>query len=125
MHKHDLDSSSLPPLHGVLIQAENMEQMVKEEPKGAEFSGEEGLGRYLDLHEHHQRFVSAHKTFGRKLEYFDYVGCFAADLSATVPKLQKGSRQYREYLELLYKYLMTFYEKTQPLGQASKQLSKV
>ena len=104
-----------------------MEQMIKEEPRGAEFSGEEGLGRYLDLHEHHQRFVSAHKTFGRKVEYSDYVGCFATDLSAAgaVPKLQKSSRQYREYLELLYTYLMTFYEKTQPLGQAAKQLSKV
>lgn len=34
---------------------------------GAEFTGDEGLGRYLDLHEHHQRFVSAHKTFGRKV----------------------------------------------------------
>ena len=41
--------------------------MVKEEPRGAEFSGEEGLGRYLDLHEHHQRLVAAHKTFGRKV----------------------------------------------------------
>lgn len=42
-----------------------------------------------------------------------------------VPKQYKGGRQYREYLEQLYAYLMTFYEKTQPLGQAAKQLKKV
>ena len=51
-------------------QAEDPEQLLKEDMargSGAEFTGDEGLGRYLDLHEHHQRFVSAHKTFGRKV----------------------------------------------------------
>ena len=43
---------------------------------GAEFTGDEGLGRYLDLHEHHQRFVSAHKTFGRKVS-LGPLGCTA------------------------------------------------
>ena len=42
-----------------------------------------------------------------------------------VPKQHKGGRQYREYLGQLFTYLMTFYEKTQPLGQAAKQLKKV
>ncbi len=90
--------------------------------------------------------VHSAKTFGRKLEYYEYVGCFASDLTSSVPKSRKGSKSYRcvksfaaqgllstsvssaaarEYLEHLFSYLMTFYDKTQPLGQAGKQIAKV
>eukprot|EP00955_Chlamydomonas_euryale_P116044 366393-Chlamydomonas_euryale.AAC.3 len=42
-----------------------------------------------------------------------------------VPKAHKGSRIYRTYLEALEQYLLSFYERAQPLGQARKQLVKV
>jgi splicing factor 3A subunit 3 len=39
------------------MQAEDSEHLLKEEPR-VEFSGDEGLGRYLDLHDSFQRFVN-------------------------------------------------------------------
>ena len=36
-----------------------------------EFSGEEALGRYLDLHGHHMAFVNS--AFGRQQDYTEYV----------------------------------------------------
>jgi hypothetical protein len=32
---------------------------------------------------------------------------------------------FREYLEQLLRYLLSFYERTQPLGQVHKQLQKL
>ncbi len=53
-----------------------------------EFTGEELLGRYLDLHQPFQAFTNA--RFGRKLDYYQYMDCFA-DFSA-IPKERKYSR---------------------------------
>ena len=39
-----------------------------------EFSDEEGYGRFLDLHEHYQRYVNV-KGFD-KCDYLDYLGHF-------------------------------------------------
>ncbi|KAG1663564.1 hypothetical protein FOA52_013184 [Chlamydomonas sp. UWO 241] len=104
-----------------VTEAENDEHLLKEEPR-LEFSGDEGLGRFLDLHEHYQAFINS--KFGKKFEYFEYVGSFAADLKE-VAKAHKGSKAYREYLESLHTYLLHFYERAQPLGHAPKGLSKL
>eukprot|EP00955_Chlamydomonas_euryale_P116043 366393-Chlamydomonas_euryale.AAC.2 len=56
------------------LQAESDEHLLREEPR-PEFSGEEGLGRCLDLHEHFQRFVNS--KFGKKMEYYEYICSFA------------------------------------------------
>ncbi|MEW5300909.1 MAG: hypothetical protein WDW36_003802 [Sanguina aurantia] len=52
-----------------------------------------------------------------------YIGAFA-DLGA-VPKQHKGSKEYREYLTQLLAYLESFYSRTQPLAQLSRQTKKV
>lgn len=46
------------------LQAENDEPLLKEEPH-VDFTGEEALGRYLDLHEHHMTFINS--KFGKKV----------------------------------------------------------
>lgn len=103
-----------------ITEAENDEEMLKEEPF-VEFTGEESLGRYLDLHELHMKFMNA-KSFGRKLDYHEYLTCFS-DFTA-IPKHSKFSQQYRDYVEQLLNYLCSFYERTQPLAQYHKQLKK-
>ena len=52
------------------MQAPNDEALLKQEPR-IEFSGEEGYGRYLDLHEPYQTFINS--KFGRQMEYAEYV----------------------------------------------------
>ncbi len=85
------------------------------------FSGEEGHGRYFDLHELHNRFVNA--KFGRQVDYLTYLQQVV--YFSEVPATQRTSAAYQHYLEDLVGYLEGFYERTQPLGDLAKQMSKV
>lgn len=109
-----------PPPCPACPQAENDEHLLREEPH-VEFTGEEGLGRYLDLNEHHMRFFAA--KFGRRLEYFEYLTTFAD--FASVPRQYRLTKPYREYVDGLLSYLSSFHERTQPLAQLDKTLEKV
>lgn len=53
-----------------ITEAEDEESMLKFEPE-VEFSGEESMGRYLDLHELYNHFINA--KFGSKIDYFEYL----------------------------------------------------
>lgn len=100
--------------------AEDDGGMLNEEPK-LDFSGEEGLGRYLDLHELHRAFTNA--KFGRQCDYLEYLGALAD--FGSIERDKKLARPYRQYLQQLLDYLVSFYERTQPLAQLSKQLDKI
>ncbi|EFH47013.1 predicted protein [Arabidopsis lyrata subsp. lyrata] len=87
---------------GRLVDAnEDYEARLKEEPVIA-FSGEEGNGRYLDLHEY------INSKFGERVEYRDKL---------------KLSRQYRKYMEALLEYLVYFFQRTEPLQDLDRILS--
>ncbi|GFR50687.1 hypothetical protein Agub_g12939 [Astrephomene gubernaculifera] len=156
------------PTHD-LTEAEDDTPLLKEEPH-VDFTGEEGLGRYLDLHDLYQRFLNLrnqqHRGKGGKaagagkagtatgdddgavvrvgadgseeaepgaaasgqgvekpVEYYEYLTSFS-DFSS-VPRHQKMSKQFSEYLEALLGYLCHFYERTQPLAQLQRTLDKV
>ncbi|KAK9814485.1 hypothetical protein WJX72_006646 [[Myrmecia] bisecta] len=98
-----------------VTEAENHEDRLKEQPR-VEFSGEEALGRFLDLHEHHNRFLNS--KFGRQVEYAEYVSSLTA--FDQVPRQQRLARAYREYLSGLLAYLESFYERSQPLSSLAK-----
>lgn len=102
-------------------QGEDDEALLREEPAVA-FSGEEGLGRYLDLHDHFHAYVNS--RFGRQVDYYTYVSSCLQDL-ASVPRAQRLARPYRDYLAALVAYLESFYARTQPLAQLDKQYAKV
>ena len=74
----------------VSAQVEADEAALREDVRVV-FSGEEGGGRYLDLHAHFHRFVNA--KFGRQLDYT----AFVADLPCTegVPRQLRLGQPYR------------------------------
>ena len=102
------------------MQGDNDDALVGADPI-VPFSGEEGLGRYLDLHEQQQAFLNS--KFGRELDYYTYVASLA-DFGA-IPRQQRLGRPYRDYLSGLLAYLESFYRRTQPLAQLAKQEKKV
>ncbi|KAK9838337.1 hypothetical protein WJX81_005551 [Elliptochloris bilobata] len=91
------------------------------EPVPVVFSGEEGGGRYLDLHAHFHRFVNA--KFGRQLDYAAFVG--GVPCTEGVPRALRLGQPYREYLAGLLEYLESFYQRTQPLSSLSKVYAKL
>ena len=79
----------------LLLQAENDELALREEPK-VEFSGEEGQGRFLDLHEHYHTFINSkfgHSKEQAPKEYQEYVRS-VTDF-AQIPRQHRISRPYR------------------------------
>eukprot|EP00879_Flechtneria_rotunda_P009192 GHRR01009625.1.p1 GENE.GHRR01009625.1~~GHRR01009625.1.p1 ORF type:complete len:514 (+),score=175.71 GHRR01009625.1:1274-2815(+) len=107
------------PVYDISV-AEDDTALLKEEPQ-VEFSGEETLGRYLDLHELHHVFTNA--KFGRQVDYLEYLGSLAD--FGSINKPVKLAKRYREYLQRLLDYLLSFYERTQPLSQVHKQMAKL
>lgn len=103
-----------------LTEAENDEALLQEQP-AVPFSGEEAMGRFLDLHELFQTYINS--KFGKQVDYYTYV-CGVVDFG-TIPRARRLSKLYRDYLGSLVGYLESFYERTQPLAQLSKQYDKL
>jgi len=92
------------------------------------FTGEEGLGRYLDMHQLHDQWnnlapASASGTANaggwKRLSYLQYlqsITSFALSLQL------KSTPEYSKYLTALLSYLSGFYERTTPLGDLDQVL---
>lgn len=102
-----------------ITEGDGNEALLGPEPTLA-FSGEEGLGRYLDLHELHRQYVNA--KFGKEVDYYTYVSSLA-DFSG-VARAQRLGRPYAAYLSALLSYLESLYRRTQPLAQLGRQMKK-
>lgn len=109
------------PVAPVVDAAEEYEAMLKEEPH-IDFSGEEGFGRYLDLHELFNEFINS--KFGDKfMEYSTYLDVFP--LTHKISRNRKLTRQYKDYLEHLLEYLISFFQRTEPLQDLDRIFLKV
>lgn len=95
-------------------------QALRKDPV-LEFSGEEALGRYLDLIELHNLFINS--KFGQQVDYMTYLRSLTR--FNEVPAQQRSSKAYREYLQQLLKYLAGFFDRTQPLGNLDKVFAKL
>lgn len=81
----------------------------------------EAFGRYLDLHELYNEFINS--KFGSLMEYSAYVGTFAQ--TEKILHSLKATRQYKEYLEHILEYLMSFLYRTEPLQDIEKIFTKL
>ncbi|PKA61495.1 hypothetical protein AXF42_Ash014412 [Apostasia shenzhenica] len=108
------------PLARVIDPNEEFEDMLKEEPY-IEFSGEEAFGRYLDMHELYNEYINS--KFGEPIEYSTFLDTFSQFHKISCNA--KMTRQYRDYLEHLLEYLISFFERTEPLQDPGKIFSKV
>ncbi|XP_018474946.2 splicing factor SF3a60 homolog isoform X2 [Raphanus sativus] len=106
---------------GPLVDASaDYEALLKVEPV-ISFSGEEGVGRYLDLHDMYNHYINS--KFGGMVEYSVYLDVFSHP--EKIPRKLKFPRQYMKYMEALLEYLVNFFKRTEPLQDLDKMLSKV
>ncbi|KAK2973584.1 hypothetical protein RJ640_023234 [Escallonia rubra] len=104
----------------VVNDEDEFEQLLQEEPQ-IEFSGEEGSGRYLDLHELYNHYINL--KFEDPIEYSAYLDGFPQ--VHKIPRKKKLARKYKEYLGKLLEYLVYFFERTEPLQDLDRMFSKV
>lgn len=75
------------------------------------FSGEECFGQYVDLHECYNRYINS--KFGHPVTYVAYLDNFPTiDM---IPSKYKATAQYKEYMEGVLAYLISFLDRTKPL----------
>ncbi|GJP36528.1 hypothetical protein CLOM_g21027 [Closterium sp. NIES-68] len=98
----------------------DVDEAIKDEP-WVQFSGEEALGKYVDVHEVYQQFTNA--KFGRAMEYSMYLD----ELPQThkIPRNLKFTKTYRAYMLRLLEYLESFFQRTQPLQDLAKHHAKL
>jgi len=90
------------------IKAERPEDRVNTEVDLPPFSAEEGFGKYLDLHELHQRYLNLKKA-GR-MDYYSFLDYFFKFDADSVK-----DENYKLYLTDLYAYLIDFVKRSLPL----------
>lgn len=81
------------------------------------FSGEEGHGKYFDLHTHYMNFCNIKKLRQLNLikadDYLTWIQNF--DKFSAVPLYIKQSTKYEKFITDLAEYLKDFFQRTQPL----------
>jgi len=86
----------------------------------AEFSDEEGYGKFLDLHECYDKFVNLKGV--DKIDYVTYLSSF--DRLFDISKEKKGS-EYRIYIRMLLEYLFDFTKRVKPLLDINTEMQEV
>ncbi|EEF48955.1 splicing factor 3a, putative [Ricinus communis] len=109
-----------PAARGVVDANEDHEASLKEEP-AVDFTGEEAFGKYLDMHELYNQYINS--KFGEPIEYSAYLDIFPQ--LHNIPRKLKLNRQYMEYMENLLQYLISFFQRTEPLQDLDRIFSKV
>lgn len=104
------------------INVETAEDRAYFEVEIPPFTGEEGWGRYLDLHEIHMEFVNlpSTKKLGITQDYYTYLDHFYKFGNDT-----ERDASYKKYLEHLYSYVISFIERSQPLTELQPVLKEV
>jgi splicing factor 3A subunit 3 len=85
------------------------------------FNVQEAYGRYLDLHALYNQFLNC--KFGQPTEYSTFVDEFSQ--THKIARSVKLTKQYQDYLKSLTDYLLSFFERTQPLQDVQKIFAKV
>jgi len=86
----------------------------------ADFTDEEGYGKYLDLHKCYEAYLNLKGV--EKTDYITYLSTF--DHLYDVPKDRKNA-SYREYLVFLLDYLGEYISKIKPLTDLSDEVDQV
>ncbi|CAH0389639.1 unnamed protein product [Bemisia tabaci] len=96
-------------------------QFAQEEMQDmAEFTDEEGYGKYLDLHECYEKYINLKGI--EKVDYITYLTTF--NHLYDIPKERKNS-EYRKYLELLLDYLHGYLLRIKPLFDVEAEMEGV
>mmetsp|Transcript_1681 Transcript_1681/g.2031 ORF Transcript_1681/g.2031 Transcript_1681/m.2031 type:complete len:516 (-) Transcript_1681:575-2122(-) len=101
---------------GTLVERPLLSSLQRKVRESMTFSGEEWVGRFLDVHNYYNRYInlfSKEDKLGQigYLEYLDRMGLF---MSIDVARI-KTKDEYRNYIGDLLKYLQNFHMRAQPL----------
>ncbi|KAK9480411.1 hypothetical protein V1514DRAFT_325344 [Lipomyces japonicus] len=88
------------------------------------FSGEEALGRYLDLISLHEQYLNQKLTSVRRVSYLQYLDLFDK-FSTAIINSTKRDEAYAKYVSDLRAYLEGFLRRTEPLNDPDGVIVKI
>ncbi|OZC06653.1 splicing factor 3A subunit 3 family protein [Onchocerca flexuosa] len=100
---------------------EAIENIELAEKDMIEFTDEEGYGRFLDLHILYDKYINIKGV--KRMDYLTFLSNF--DCFADIPVSSKKTGSYREYLNALKEYFVTFLARTRPLLSMNEEFEKV
>ncbi|KAJ9109723.1 hypothetical protein QFC19_001953 [Naganishia cerealis] len=108
-----------------LVKSDGLERVTLEDgeeevidPLDTMFTGEESMGRYLDLYIPHTQFVNLKSA--RRLTYMQYLNMLSKGLvGEAVDQKEKESAAYLDYVQTLNTYLQDFLRRTHPLDRGT------
>ncbi|KAJ9109116.1 hypothetical protein QFC21_000444 [Naganishia friedmannii] len=108
-----------------LVKSDGLERVTLEDgeeevidPLDTMFTGEESMGRYLDLYIPHTQFVNLKSA--RRLTYMQYLNMLSKGLvGEAIEQKEKESAAYLDYVQTLNSYLQDFLRRTHPLDRGT------
>ncbi|KAJ9128169.1 hypothetical protein QFC24_000461 [Naganishia onofrii] len=108
-----------------LVKSDGLERVILEDgeeevidPLDTMFTGEESMGRYLDLYIPHTQFVNLKSA--RRLTYMQYLNMLSKGLvGEAVEQKEKESAAYLDYVQTLNSYLQDFLRRIHPLDRGT------
>jgi len=104
------------------LEPPSLEDETEEEVPYAEFTGEEGYGKYIDIHIIYEKYVNMRQFKDNRVDYLHFLDKF--HIFYDIPKALKD-KEFKTYLEGLLNYLISFFERIHPLSDLQKELDKV
>lgn len=96
------------------IQVEGEEEPIVVDPLDSVFSGEEAYGKHLDLYQAHTLYLNLKGA--NRLSYIGYLDMLRQGrIERTLDTKEKSLPGYLEYVQTLYNYLVSYFERALPL----------
>merc|ERR1711865_1353532 len=97
------------------------DQILKQEIE-VEFSGEEGQGRFVDFHTIFGDFINLKLLDGEPMDYTQFLD--QVSHLSDLPPTRMMKREYQQWVQQLYEYLVSFQRRIRPLQDVEKILVK-
>lgn len=103
------------------VYVEDEEEPMIIEPLDSVFSGEEGYGKHLDLYLYHTQYLNLRGA--SRLSYIGYIDMLRhGKVERTLDVKEKSVPAYLEYVQTLYNYIVSFFDRALPLIDIHKQI---
>ncbi|XP_072037307.1 splicing factor 3A subunit 3-like [Amphiura filiformis] len=119
-HRRHPNEISVPMSIEFEMLSEERENPTVEMQSLAEFTDEEGYGKYLDMHECYHKYINLKNV--EKVDYLTYLAI--CDHLFEIPKDRKNA-EYRRYLELLLDYLQGYTRRLKPMLDVPEEMGKI
>jgi splicing factor 3A subunit 3 len=105
------------------VYVEDEEEPIVIDPLDSVFSGEEAYGKRMDLYQAHSQYLNLRGA--NRLSYVAFLDMLRRGyVEKTLDMKERGSTAYLEYVQTIYNYLLSFFDRALPLVNVQQKLKE-